>query len=96
MVECILFISVLIMVLPRDQLRPFMLRASALGMVAGDYQFMFIDVKVWTLIMLAVKLVHWDIGLGSLIVFKVKRVNRDIGVLTMIINTINIVYWDDT
>jgi len=46
--------------------------------------------------MLAVKLVHWDIGLGSLIVFKVKRVNRDIGVLTMIINTINIVYWDDT
>lgn len=40
------YVSVVLLVLRRELLRVFMLRASALGMVGGDYQFLFTDVKV--------------------------------------------------
>ena len=41
-------ISVIILLIPRNELRRFMLRASYLGMTGGDYQFLFTDTQVRT------------------------------------------------
>lgn len=37
---------VIIMLIPRDELRKYMLQANMLGMTNGDYQFLFTDTKV--------------------------------------------------
>ena len=37
------FFTVIILVIPRDELRSYMLRAYNLGMTGGDYQFLYTD-----------------------------------------------------
>ena len=39
----IIFTPVIILLIPRDELRTYMLRAYALGMTGGDYQFLYTD-----------------------------------------------------
>ena len=43
---CRLFIQVIILIIPRDELRKYMLRAHAMGMTSGDYQFLYTEVTL--------------------------------------------------
>ena len=45
-------LSVIILLVPRDELRIYMLRAHELGLTGGDYQFLFTDTKVIVIIFL--------------------------------------------
>lgn len=46
LLNIILIFSVIILIVPRDELRTYMLRAAHLGMTDGDYQFLFTDTRV--------------------------------------------------